>query len=224
MVLFKIWLYIIALGGVAVVFIGKPTNFLLGHMLSFAAGVMMYISYGDLLRHAEEDLGKDGFYLSNVWFFIGMGFFWLVIHCIPSPSVESIFEPDTTTTTVTSTNTSSETVEKTPSKPSTPQAKSPKSELGRSNLRNRKVSKSPSRKQEKQQNQEKEKENNSITTDQNINKNIQETKNMRQKLFTTGLIAVLGITLHNFPEGLIVYNASVVCIFIYLLLLFNSSM
>lgn len=200
-----------------VVYIGKPTNFLLGHMLSFAAGVMMYISYGDLLRHAEEDLGKDGFYLSNMWFFAGMGFFWLVIHCIPSPSVESIFEPSSPSSPLSST-------EKTPS---TPQAKSPKSELKKSNLRHRKVSQSPTSRKEEQKQTDNNNNNNSITSDQNSNKNKQETKKMRQKLFTTGLIAALGITLHNFPEGLIVYNASVVCIlllFIYYLLLFYSTM
>lgn len=116
-------------------------------MLSFAAGVMMYISYGDLLRHAEEDLGKDGFYLSNMWFFAGMGFFWLVIHCIPSPSVESIFEsssPSSPSTPSTPTNKSS-------SQAKSPQAKSPKSELKKSNLRHRKISQSPTSRKEKEE-------------------------------------------------------------------------
>jgi len=40
------------LGGGIVVMCGTPSRAAMGHMLSFAAGVMLYISYADLLPHA----------------------------------------------------------------------------------------------------------------------------------------------------------------------------
>jgi zinc transporter ZupT len=51
-------------GGLLVIMVGVPSNTSLGHMLSFAAGVMMYISYADLLQHAVIGVG---FYWANVW-------------------------------------------------------------------------------------------------------------------------------------------------------------
>jgi hypothetical protein len=40
------------LGGVIVVMIGMPSKPVLGHLLSFSAGVMLFISYADLLVHS----------------------------------------------------------------------------------------------------------------------------------------------------------------------------
>ena len=44
------------LGGLLVVCLGVPSDRTLGHMLSFAAGVMLYISYADILLHSVADL------------------------------------------------------------------------------------------------------------------------------------------------------------------------
>ena len=44
------------LGGLIVVCLGVPSDRALGHMLSFAAGVMLYISYADILLHSVADL------------------------------------------------------------------------------------------------------------------------------------------------------------------------
>lgn len=49
-----------ALGGVIVVCAGAPSPRVLGHLLSFAAGIMLYISYGDLLPHAMAALSTGG--------------------------------------------------------------------------------------------------------------------------------------------------------------------
>lgn len=95
-------------GGLFVVLLGQPSPALLGHLLSFAAGIMLYISYGDLLPHAIADLdagaagdghdhghyghshgGHDegdghghvhgpGLFEANVWLFAGMAFFALI--------------------------------------------------------------------------------------------------------------------------------------------------
>lgn len=52
-------------GGLIVVVAGVPTDATLGHMLSFASGIMMYISYCDLLTHAQLEL--DSMFWANVW-------------------------------------------------------------------------------------------------------------------------------------------------------------
>ena len=44
---------------------GVPSHGTLGHMLSFASGIMMYISYCDLLIHAQLEL--DSMFWANVW-------------------------------------------------------------------------------------------------------------------------------------------------------------
>ena len=46
------------LGGIMVVTFGIPSPAVLGHMLSFASGIMMYISFGDLLKHSEMAVGS----------------------------------------------------------------------------------------------------------------------------------------------------------------------
>lgn len=45
-----------ATGGGIVVLWGIPSKQVLGHLLSFAAGVMLFISYGDLLPDASREL------------------------------------------------------------------------------------------------------------------------------------------------------------------------
>jgi len=75
------------IGGLLVVSYGKPTFTKLGHMLSFSAGVMTYISFMDLLPGAVEGVG---FVTSNLCFFLGMGFFYLIQLLVPEPDIESV--------------------------------------------------------------------------------------------------------------------------------------
>lgn len=49
--------YIKKTGGLFVILYGKPDQFKLGHLLSFSAGVMIYISFMDLLPEASEKVG-----------------------------------------------------------------------------------------------------------------------------------------------------------------------
>lgn len=95
-------------------------------MLSFASGIMMYISYCDLLTHAQLEL--DSMFWANTWMFVGMAFFLVVTTFVP--------EPDFADTVVEG-----------------------------------------------------------------------STKQERKRLMMTGMIAAIGISLHNFPEGLVVYNS-----------------
>lgn len=44
-------------GGLVVVIIGVPSKVVLGHLLSFAAGVMLYVSYADMLPEAMKTTG-----------------------------------------------------------------------------------------------------------------------------------------------------------------------
>lgn len=50
-------------GGLLVIFYGKPSPKKLGHFMSFSAGVMIYISFVDLLPEAKENVG---FIKSNI--------------------------------------------------------------------------------------------------------------------------------------------------------------
>jgi zinc transporter, ZIP family len=45
------------LGGVVVVLAGKPSTTKMGHMLSFASGIMIYLSFMDLLPESVDVLG-----------------------------------------------------------------------------------------------------------------------------------------------------------------------
>ena len=45
-----------ALGGMIVVCFGVPSPRALAHLLSFASGIMLYMSYADLLKHAIDDM------------------------------------------------------------------------------------------------------------------------------------------------------------------------
>jgi zinc transporter ZupT len=46
-------------GGLIVVAMGAPSPTTMGHMLSFAAGIMLYISYADLIPHAIADMEES---------------------------------------------------------------------------------------------------------------------------------------------------------------------
>jgi len=73
------------LGGLFILFYGEPDNRKLGHMLSFSGGVMLYISFMDLLT---ESIAKLGFMTANLWFFVGMLFFLVIIRFFPEPKMD----------------------------------------------------------------------------------------------------------------------------------------
>lgn len=72
------------LGGILVVLMGRaPSKRAMGHMLSFSSGVMLFISFVDLL---PEAMGSIGFLWANVAFFAGMAAFALVVALVPEPA------------------------------------------------------------------------------------------------------------------------------------------
>ena len=74
-----------AIGGIVVYLFGEPNYKTLGKMLSFSAGVMIYVSFVDILGESVE---SSGFILTNTSFFIGMVLFVLLVKFIPEPNVE----------------------------------------------------------------------------------------------------------------------------------------
>jgi len=69
-----------AVGGLIVVLFGAKNHHALGTVLSFASGVMIYISFMDLMPEATLVVG---FGWANVFFFVGVVFFYLFSRLIP---------------------------------------------------------------------------------------------------------------------------------------------
>ncbi|KAG2442431.1 hypothetical protein HXX76_002517 [Chlamydomonas incerta] len=59
----------------------------LGYLQGLAAGLMLCISMLDLMPAATEEVG---FAAANTWFFAGVAFFAAVVHFIPEPSSEGL--------------------------------------------------------------------------------------------------------------------------------------
>jgi zinc transporter ZupT len=199
-----------ALGGVIVVAFGAPSPRLLAHLLSFAAGIMLYVSYADLLPHAVSDLGEGadagahdhahhdasdghaghvhgpGLFIANVWMLGGMFFFALAALFVPDGGdggghghAHGAAEPAPAAL---------------PAPPAVPAAPA---SAGKARMRR-----------------------GSVVTAGAIVEKVGGVRGKRaaaskaaasetpasRRMFMTGLIAALGITLHNLPEGLIVYN------------------
>jgi zinc transporter, ZIP family len=163
------------LGGVIVVTIGVPSQRLLGHLLSFSAGVMLYISYGDLLVHSASSGTSSALWVSQLrplaligtpceclQMMAGMVGFWLLANLIPEPELP--VEP----------------------------AKRAWDKLPLEELREAATSLdvAPS------------------ASRSDLIRALEARPPQRQSksLLLTGLIACLGISLHNLPEGLIVYT------------------
>lgn len=70
-----------AIGGAFVACSGKPSFSLLGHMISFAAGVMLYLSFVELLPGAMEEVGEIPAQLA---FFIGFVGFGGLLYFVPN--------------------------------------------------------------------------------------------------------------------------------------------
>ncbi len=132
------------------VLVGVPHPALLGHLLSFAAGVMLYISYGDMVGDAA---GVIGSYQAGAWMFVGMLFFRGLVVLLPEPDLAHL---------------ATETPE-------------PGAGKGRRRDGGAGASGGP----------------------------VGDEERARRRLWMTGLIAALGVTMHNFPEGLVVYTQTV---------------
>eukprot|EP01100_Stratorugosa_tubuloviscum_P002687 TRINITY_DN1639_c0_g1_i5.p1 TRINITY_DN1639_c0_g1~~TRINITY_DN1639_c0_g1_i5.p1 ORF type:complete len:236 (+),score=80.91 TRINITY_DN1639_c0_g1_i5:100-807(+) len=129
------------LGGILVIINDNPSKKQLGLMEGFSAGVMILISFFDLL---PESFNTNGFSGAGIWFFMGILFFAIIILLIPEPKTwATIFGLYTPT--------------------------------------------------------------NNIVKSNDPYFNPVSTKN---QLLFTGAVTAIGMCLHNFPEGIAVYLAS----------------
>lgn len=74
-----------ALGGLLVVLQPAPNLQRLGLLQGFAGGLMLCISFFDLVPASINAVGKVA---ANLWFFGGVALFALVVHFIPEPALE----------------------------------------------------------------------------------------------------------------------------------------
>ncbi|KAL7719094.1 Zinc transporter [Entamoeba marina] len=77
-----------AIGGIVVYLTGEPDYKKLGKMLSFSAGVMVYVSFIDILQGGIE---TTGFMIPNIAFFIGMIVYIVAVKLIPEPDLSGFF-------------------------------------------------------------------------------------------------------------------------------------
>lgn len=77
------------IGGLIVFLIKEPKMSYLSPLLGFAAGVMIYVSFGELLIEAIEDVG---FLYANIAFFIGIIFMFLLDKIVPHSHIDT--KPD----------------------------------------------------------------------------------------------------------------------------------
>lgn len=215
------------LGGIFVLCLGAPSPRTLSHFLSFAAGIMLYVSFGDLIPHAISDLnlhtatddhgcdhhhdrdhghshvhehshghdhdhghghdhGHDhghshgqGFFLANVWMFGGMLFFALASHFLKMIG--------------------------------NPHGHSHGFEPVSSDdcSASREVTSTSGNATTEESNSGDDKSAPVVGSDSCSEDSSTKQLFLGKNLFMTGMIAALGISLHNLPEGLIVYNQTI---------------
>jgi len=208
------------LGGLIVVLFGIPTPRTLAHLLSFASGIMLYVSYADLLAHAVEGInssveasGSDshehhhghdhghhghnhghshgtGHFEANVCMLLGMVFWGLLALFIPN--ADEVDGHGHSHGGVLTAPPVVAGVKPIPKSRSISRGRSSRSSVAASPRTNASPEKKSVGKKLELRNDPK----NSLTVSR------------ERRMLLTGLITALGITLHNLPEGLVVYNAT----------------
>ncbi|KAM9993106.1 hypothetical protein ACTFIZ_011077 [Dictyostelium cf. discoideum] len=172
-----------AIGGLYVIFIKQQSHKLLGHLLSFSSGVMIYISFMDLL---PESIAEIGFYNANIWFFVGIIFFAVILRFVPhdhDESGDSNHAHSHNGASIEKHNENKEVVND-----------------DNSNGKDKKQKQQKQQKQKQQQQQQQQQQ-------QNIAKSKNKKKSKDDYLNSVGIATAIGVSLHNFPEGVAVYLA-----------------
>lgn len=138
----------------------------------------------DIMVHAQYDLGENGMLEANLWMFAGMLFFLLLSYLIPEKddSADSSSSKEDTTSSTDKTISSTDKTSTTDKITST--TDKPISSTDKTTSSTDKTI---------------------STTDKTTSEQAQQSQ-----LEKMGLMTALGISLHNFPEGLVVFNATVV--------------
>jgi len=155
---------------------------LLGHLLSFACGIMLYISVADMLPHSVSDLG---WFAAHQWFITGMLFFGVIVWLVPEPDLPGVSEETPPPVAALQAD-----------EPPKPQGPRPRGRP-RSRSRSRSAGRTPTAPSAA-----------AGTAPPAGDSAAAEAARNSSRLYMTGLIAALGISLHNFPEGLIVFSQS----------------
>ena len=204
-----------SLGGLLVVCLGVPSPRALAHLLSFATGIMLYVSYADLLPHAVDFIDQaaaasaggagsagehaghshgPGQYYANVCMLAGMAAWGLVALVLPEVeggggghghSHLALAAP--------AGEEREEAAQRAHSSQPPSQVRKRASSSASSSSGSGVVS--PRRASQQQQQQRTV----PVTAVRSA---------AQRRMVMTGLIAALGVTLHNLPEGIVVYNST----------------
>ena len=152
----------------------------------------------DIMVHAQYDLGENGMLEANLWMFAGMAFFLLLAYLVPEQEEDSTDpaekEASTADTAVIDNTESMENMKITESRENMDSVEKAKITENMKITENAKIIEST--------------ESTKITESR---ENVESTEKAQQaRLEKMGVMTALGISLHNFPEGLVVFNATVV--------------
>ena len=151
----------------------------------------------DIMVHAQYDLGENGMLEANQWMFAGMAFFLLLAYLVPEEEDSTDpaeKEASTADTAVTDNTESMENMKITESRENMDSVEKAKITENMKITENAKIIEST--------------ESTKITESR---ENVESTEKAQQaRLEKMGVMTALGISLHNFPEGLVVFNATVV--------------
>ena len=191
----------------------------------------------DIMVHAQYDLGENGMLEANLWMFAGMAFFLLLAYLVPEQEEDSTDpaekEASTADTAVIYNTESMENMKITESRENmdsvekakiTDNMKITESTKSTENTKKAKITENmkitENAKSTENTENAKSTENMKITENAKIIESTESTKitestestekAQQARLEKMGVMTALGISLHNFPEGLVVFNATVV--------------
>lgn len=164
----------------------------------------------DIMVHAQYDLGENGMLEANLWMFAGMVFFLLLAYLVPEQEEDSTDPAEKEATAadtaviyntesmenmkITESRENMDSVEKAKITDNMKITESTKSTENMKSVESAKIIEST--------------ESTKITESR---ENVESTEKAQQaRLEKMGVMTALGISLHNFPEGLVVFNATVV--------------
>ena len=185
----------------------------------------------DIMVHAQYDLGENGMLEANLWMFAGMAFFLLLAYLVPEQEEDSTDPAEKEATAadtaviyntesmenmkITESRENMDSVEKakiTDNMKITESTKSTENMEKAKITDNMKITES-TKSTENMKSVESAKiiESTESTKITESRENVESTQKAQQaRLEKMGVMTALGISLHNFPEGLVVFNATVV--------------
>ncbi|KAG2448199.1 hypothetical protein HYH02_006784 [Chlamydomonas schloesseri] len=172
----------------------------LGYLQGLAAGLMLCISMLDLMPAATEEVG---FAAANTWFFVGVAFFAAVVHFIPEPSSEGLVLDDSEPATPTVAKSKKQDGDGMAAGPGatdkgdkgTPAGKKPIKRAGESAAAAAKADGAAAAPA-------------AHASGSGAVAERAARREAKKRVLLSGLITAIGIALHNFPEGVAVFLAS----------------